>query len=354
MGQQCLTHFCMRKAIYTKPPSWDQHSINAGIEKIRPLHWEQFEIPDDVDTVYHSDVVGHITQDGTNHYLQQLQEIGRPLRLYSHYVFNDTVRQRYPNIDFRIDLHSPYRSMKYNENLLRSQNIPTHKSWETFAMTLVGSDRECRQFLTAAMHKWGWFDPATSTKNFRYTAQGLDGNIMRFTQDLPEQDRVLRKFIMTDNDPAAEEFYQTIFTDQYRDPGDHCELIKSASLRINRAFMQLVAEVQTLSYHPVVGEKSMFPIVCKAIWASYASWQFHHHLESVWGFRLFRKLFDYNFDLEPHPVKRLLALMSMVSRYSHLTAHEWHDLYLLEQDTIEHNYDWYYSRDWLRQLEIHA
>lgn len=344
----------MTKAIYTKPPSWDQLAINAGREKVKHLDWEKFQVPDDVDVVYHSDVVGHIAQDGSNEYLQRLQDVGRPIKLYSHYVFNDKIQKLYPNIDFRVDIHSPVRSMKYNENLLRSHNIPTNKSWETFAMTLVGSDREARQFLTAAMWKWGWFDPKTSTKNFRYTGQGLDGNIMRLTQDLPEGDRVCRKFIMTDGDDAAERFYQTIYTDQYHDPGDHCELIKSASLRINRAFLHLVAEVDTLTYHPVVGEKSMFPIVCKAIWAAYASFEFHHHLESVWGFRLFRRLFDYDFDLEPHPILRMIKLMSMLARYQYLKPHEWHDLYLLEQDTIEHNYDWYYSRSWLKKLEAYA
>jgi hypothetical protein len=343
----------MSQAIYTKPPSWN-FLVNTGQAEVEPLIWDNFEVPDDVDTVYHSDVVGLIDQHGGCDYLQRLQDVGRPLRLYSHYVFNDQVRRRYPNIDFRIDLHSPYRSMQYNENLLRSRDVPTNKSWETFAMTLVGSDREARQFLTAAMWKWGWFDPNTSTKNFKFSTDRLDGNIMRLTADLPEHDRVCRKFIMTDGNDEAERFYQTIYSDEYNDPGDHCELIKSASLRINRAFLHLVAEVDTLSYHPVVGEKSMFPIVCKAIWASYASLQFHHHLESVWGFRLFRRLFDYDFDLEPHPVLRLVKLMSMLARYRHLTAHEWHDLYLLEQDTIEHNHDWYYSRSWIKKLEIHA
>jgi len=344
----------MRKALYSKPPTWSQHAINAGDAQESHLEWPPLEVPDDVDTVYHSDSIGFIDIDGSNEYMQQLQDLARPVTLYSYYVFNDTVCQRYPNIDFRVDLLSPERAMKYNEDLLDTHNIPTDKSWETFAMTLVGGNRESRQFLTAAMWKWGWFDPATSTKNFRYTARGLDGNIMRLTQDLPEHDRVLRKFIMTDDDAAAEQFYQTIYSDEYNNPSDHSALIKSAALRINKAFLQLVAEVDTLSYHPVVTEKTMYPIVTKSLWASYAAWQFHHHLESVWGFRLFRKIFDYSFDLEPHPIKRLTKLFSMVSGFSKLTPHEWHDLYLLEQDTIEHNHDWYFSRDWLRQLEIHA
>jgi hypothetical protein len=41
----------------------------------------------------------------------------------------------------------------------------------------------------------------------------------------------------------------------------------------------------------------------------------------------------------------------MISKFSKLSAHDWHDLYQLEANTIEFNYDWYFSKDYIKQLE---
>jgi hypothetical protein len=41
----------------------------------------------------------------------------------------------------------------------------------------------------------------------------------------------------------------------------------------------------------------------------------------------------------------------MISKFEKLTPVEWHDLYLLEQDTIEYNYDHYFSKKYLKHLQ---
>lgn len=43
--------------------------------------------------------------------------------------------------------------------------------------------------------------------------------------------------------------------------------------------------------------------------------------------------------------------MSMISKFSVLSTNDWGDLYLLEQDTIEYNYDHYFSGGYLEHLK---
>jgi hypothetical protein len=42
--------------------------------------------------------------------------------------------------------------------------------------------------------------------------------------------------------------------------------------------------------------------------------------------------------------------MTMISKFSVLSSDDWKDLYLLEQDAIEYNYNHYFSGDYLTVL----
>ena len=55
----------------------------------------------------------------------------------------------------------------------------------------------------------------------------------------------------------------------------------------------------------------------------------------------------------PLVVERVVELVSMISKFSKLSALDWHDLYSLEQDNIEYNYDHYFSGDWIRAVKKH-
>jgi len=44
----------------------------------------------------------------------------------------------------------------------------------------------------------------------------------------------------------------------------------------------------------------------------------------------------------------------MISKFSKLSVHDWHDLYQMESDAIEYNYNHYFSGDYLKHLEKHA
>jgi len=71
-------------------------------------------------------------------------------------------------------------------------------------------------------------------------------------------------------------------------------------------------------------------------------------VEKFYGFKKYTKLFDYTFDTIENPIKRLLELMTMISKFQKLSYDDLYDLYLLELDTINYNYDHYFSRDYIK------
>ena len=102
-----------------------------------------------------------------------------------------------------------------------------------------------------------------------------------------------------------------------------------------------------------MSEKSFYSIATRGLFLAYAQPGWHEHFEKYFGFRRYTKLFDYHFDTIKNPIKRLVELMSMVSKFSNLSIADWHDLYLIEQDTIEYNYEHYFSGNYLKILELY-
>ena len=65
------------------------------------------------------------------------------------------------------------------------------------------------------------------------------------------------------------------------------------------------------------------------------------------------KIFDYSFDDILNPVERLVKLLETVRKFDALSTADWHDLYLMEYDTIEYNYDHYFSKTYMDYLKQH-
>jgi hypothetical protein len=101
---------------------------------------------------------------------------------------------------------------------------------------------------------------------------------------------------------------------------------------------------------PFVTEKFLYSVVTRGLFLSYAQPGWHEHLEKYYGFKRYTNLFDYEFDLVRNPMKRLVKLMEMISKFNFLTPDEWKDLYQIEQETIEYNYHHYFSQDYLKCL----
>ena len=92
-------------------------------------------------------------------------------------------------------------------------------------------------------------------------------------------------------------------------------------------------------------------MISRGLFVAYAQPGYHAHLDDLYGFKPYTKLFDYSFDSIPNPVDRLINLLSMLSKFQNLKTYDWHDLHQLEIDTINYNYDHYFSGDYLQHIE---
>ena len=112
------------------------------------------------------------------------------------------------------------------------------------------------------------------------------------------------------------------------------------------------------SYCPRITEKFLYSVVTRGLFLTYGQPYWHSLLTTTIGFKPYNKIFNYDFDCILNPVERLVALISMILKFNVLSKQDLHDLYLLETDTIEFNYNHFFSRDYLKyrldESRIHA
>jgi hypothetical protein len=161
-----------------------------------------------------------------------------------------------------------------------------------------------------------------------------------------DQENFYNKFFISD---SSEDFFQKIYS-FVRPQYDHAQNIYILQDKITQSFLNVVSETMATSHHPYVSEKFLYSVVTRGLFLSYAQPGWHEHLEKYYGFKLYTKLFDYRFDSIQNPVERLVELMCMISKFSVLSTNDWDDLYEMEKDTIEYNYEHYFSQDYLKCL----
>jgi hypothetical protein len=273
-----------------------------------------------------------------NKYLDSLvKQADQGTVLTTYYVMNDQVKKNYPNFEFNLD----QRQTNCIFQSLKEYNQHPPLDYKNFLCSFNGSAHVSRKLLVSALDKFGWFDQNYCTKNFSLTPKILDGHL----QDLVDRGAYWPKFFSFDP-----EFLETVHSDDYR-PYDHLHNIRVLESRLTQSFIHVVSETMSTSYHPFVSEKSFYSIVTRGLFVVYAQPGWHDYFEKHFGFKKYSKLFDYTFDSIINPVERLVSLLSMLSKFSRLSANDWTDLYHLEQDTIEYNYNHYFSGNYLDCLK---
>lgn len=262
----------------------------------------------------------------------------KKIEVHTEYIFNDTVRNLYPNLDLKFDLIMHKALL----NSLTSYNIHPEQKFKNFLCSFNGSAHISRKLLVSILNKFRLFDPDYSTKNFSFSEENIYGHLKEIVGD---RTLFYNKFFINDCT-----FGQTIYTVDY-ERFNHGANIYTLESRITDSFVHLVSETLATSYYPFYGEKFLYSVVCRGLFVAYGNPLWHEHLEKYYGFRRYTKLFDYRFDTIQNPVERLVELMTMISKFSVLSTDDWHDLYLLQQDEIEYNYDHYFSGDYLKSLE---
>ena len=316
-------------------------SKSIGISKTRYGFSDYDKINTSLSEVTILDSLHGFRSDYTNQILDKFH--GRQAKIWTNWRFKDEVKQKYPNLNLQYDGPGPwwYRLLEYT-------NTDYNKTFENFISTFNGSGGIGRNLLVSALHKAKWFDPKYSSKNFTFTLDSLDGNIQEFCAG--DEERLYRKFFIEE---SAEEFYKTPYKFDYTPALHHCDTNRNMEIllpKMNTSCIQIVGESYSTTYHSWVTEKFLFPVVAKTLWITHGQPGWYQELED-WGFRKF-SIFDYSFDKIQHPIKRVVTMLSMLARFSNLTTNEWHDIYEMERETIEFNYDHYYSRNFVKAEKL--
>jgi hypothetical protein len=216
--------------------------------------------------------------------------------------------------------------------------------YKNFLCSFNGTDHISRRLLVSILKKFNWWNSDYCSKNFKFLSNHLDGNIDFF---VGAESRVYRKFF---NGSDSEDFAQSVVTFDY-DRSNHGSNIYSLERRLTECFVHLVSESLSTSYYPYYGEKFLYSVVTRGLFVSYGQPRFHEKMQQWYGFKTFDYIFDYKFDTIENPVERLVELVSMLAKFSYLSQADWHDLYNIEKETIEYNYDHYHSGDYIKCLE---
>lgn len=268
---------------------------------------------------------------------QQLQSIG------TEYVLTKSIKDHYPGIDIRFDFDTWNRGNSIDT--FSKYRIHPKLDFQTFLCSFAGTDHVSRKLLVASLHRWSWFNTDTCSKNFQFTVDQIDGHLGDYVTD--NQLRLYRKFFLAEH---SLDFFQRTNPFDY-DRFDHSANIAKLAPKITQCFLHLISETLATSFYPFVTEKFLYSVVTRGLFLAYAQPGWHDHLEQFYGFKKYTRLFDYRFDTIKNPVERLIEMMSMLAKFSVLSPADWRDLYEMEADTIEYNYDHYFSGNYIKHLE---
>ena len=255
-------------------------------------------------------------------------------------IIEDTIKNKYSNLNIVFEFKD---QQKHVWEPLSAYNQHPKVHYKNFICSFNGSAHVGRKLLVSILEKFKYYNPEYCSKNFSYSREIIDGHI---TDYVSNQDALYRKFFISAD---SEDFFQSINSFghvQY----EHDKNIYNLENKLTESFLHIVSETMATSYVPFVTEKFLYSIVTRGLFLSYAQPGWHAHIEKYYGFKLYTKLFDYRFDTIKNPVERLVELMTMISKFSKLSYDDLYDIYLLELDTINHNYEHYFSGDYIKKL----
>ena len=287
-----------------------------------------------------TDHMGGFNVDKKNTILNYLQDNSYHGKIYLGYVINDEL---YKNYNLNLTFSCSKTSLCNIYSLLHDYNIHPTIRFKNFVCCFNGSPHISRQLLTSIINKMGYFDSDYCSKNFNYSNEFIVEQLKNL--NLNDNDvKLYRKFFQNDI-----EFNENIYSFGHV-RYDHASNIYNLEDKLTQSFIHIVSETMATSYYPYVTEKFLYSIVTRGLFLAYAQPQWHAHLSTYYGFKQYNKIFDYSFDEIKNPVKRLIRLMEMISKFAHLSVDDWVDLYQMEMDAIEYNYDHYFSKRYIECL----
>jgi len=309
------------------------------MNKIRPSEYSDLlKLTVPPKEIYLADHLNGFDIDLNNSILQHLNNISNnTCTVIWSQILSAQLKSKYPNLQFK---------QKFPDWLWpQFQDYKKHPPIKinNFICSFNGSPHVSRKLLVAALKKFDYFNPNYCSKNFAYSRDVLDGHIQDYVGD---KNMFYRKFFISED---SDIFFQTIYSfghDRFR----HNKNIYNLENQLTQSFLHIVSETMATSYYPFLTEKMVYSIVTRGLFLAYAQPGWHSCIEK-YGFKKYDKLFNYTFDSIINPVERLVELMTMVGKFKNLSEAEWQDLYLMELDTIEYNYDHFFSGRYLEHLK---
>ena len=300
----------------------------------------KFVSDNSAEVVFHDHLNG-FSKDYSNEYLDYAKVNFADKKIVTEYILNDKAKEKYKLLNIQFDI-SKWIDGNFVEDF-ESYNVHPDLDYKNFICSFNGSNHVSRQLLTAILANQNLFKSGFSSKNFSYSNDKITAHLSSL--DLTKSETCLyEKFFINSDD-----FNNTIYSFGYVQ-GHNATNIYNLENKLTQSFLHIVSETMATSYHPFVTEKFLYSIVTRGLFLAYAQPGWHKHIEKYYGFKLYNKIFDYNFDAIQNPVKRLIRLMEMISKFKTLSKDDWRDLYLLEQDNIEYNYEHYFSGNYLKYI----
>jgi hypothetical protein len=281
-------------------------------------------------TVLARDHLGGFNSDYENNILDSIES---GTTVYTEYIFSDVVKNQYPNLNLRFDAELMIRGncLEQLSNLAQTfivdnrTFIPevgngriTH-----FLCCFNRSAHVSREWAVSWLHHLNWFNPYYCSKHFP-----IQHHFCHTHPDLKTQYQ---------NHTFDQTFLNSIVMFDYNGTStDHRSHLQVLSPKIQQCFVQLVTETVSESYCPFPTEKFLYPILNKTLWVAYAQPGYHQFIEQHMGFKQYQT-FDYEFDNIADPLNRLKAITDMLAPFAQLSRLDWHDIYLVEKDTMDHN-----------------
>jgi hypothetical protein len=279
-------------------------------------------------------ILVHINAYANNH--------NKTIHIDYHQILESNVTHQYNNLDIKFRLPDEIKQTLWGS----FDNYRKHPEldYKNFLCSFNGSDHVSRKLLVSIVKKFGYYDSNYCSKNFVFTTDTLDGHIKDYSS---KREQFYRKFFISND---SDKFFNTNNSFDYI-RFDHAGNIYNLEHKLTQSFLHIVSETMATSYVPFITEKFLYSIVTRGLFLAYAQPGWHAHIEKYYGFKQYTQLFDYSFDNIQNPIERLVELITIISKFSKLSSEDWHDLYLLEQDTIEFNYDHYFGKSYLKCLE---
>ena len=305
-------------------------------------------VEDGLSTLYVTDTMSGFDSDYQNYALATLNDIGKKITVVYDWPLQSHVKRIYQNLNLKFQLYE-HSLNAYAIRQLESYNIHPQIDFKNFICSFNGFGSVDRHLLVSILYKLKWYNKKYCSKNFVTTYDQVDGHFLNLLDGVDQQ--IYRKFFVDDTD-AYRDFLGEAHSFSYDQLAlDFQANAKMFENKITSSFVNIVSESATTSYHPYPTEKYLYNIVMRSLFITYGQVGWYDYVEKYYGFKKYNKIFDYHFDTISNPVKRLVEITSMLSKFSMLSIADWTDLYQIELDTIEYNYDHYMSGRYYKQLE---